>query len=315
MAQGRRISHNIARFIMPQAVGATLHALAERGDVAAIRAAIHAHEFVNATDQYGNTPLIVAAKNGQTAAALALLDAGARVGPKNIAGHTAAHAAAERGDLVLLKRLVAAGASVEARTEHGRTPIMLAASRDRVDVVAWLMFEGHADWDAEDREGKTALAFAIETDSLGVRSLLEEANARESGRLSLVRRTIMFGHFIGKAPPRLASQPEGFLISLMLLAAGAGSVAAFVLSRVDGVNQMAVGFGGAFLPTAFVLLAAGRLIAWRAHPSGVLSSAITGMVTAGFVLLGLGWVGVSVAAGDLVEDYLFAASRFVWNLF
>lgn len=131
-----------------------------------------------------------------------------------------AHAAAERGDLLLLKRLVAAGASVEARTEYGRTPIMLAATRDRVDVVAWLMFDGHADWDAEDREGKTALAFAIETESRGVRSLLETAKARESGRLEFVRRTIMFGHFIGKAPPGLASQPEGFLISLMLIAFG-----------------------------------------------------------------------------------------------
>ena len=71
-----------------------LHAAAARGDVPAISKLIAARADVNARDQFGDTPLIVACAKGNGATAALLLERGADPTLKDQEGRTAAERAA-----------------------------------------------------------------------------------------------------------------------------------------------------------------------------------------------------------------------------
>ena len=82
----------------------------QRGDLAALRAALDAGEPPEACDRHGATLLQLAAGAGQIAVLEVLLEQGASPDKSDDAGNTPLMLAAARGQLEAAKRLLAAGA-------------------------------------------------------------------------------------------------------------------------------------------------------------------------------------------------------------
>ncbi|KAK3255287.1 hypothetical protein CYMTET_35523, partial [Cymbomonas tetramitiformis] len=113
-----------------------LHAAAERGTVEMVRELVEKGADVDAEDGEGRTALTVALEHdldedldeedagGNEAAARALLEAGAGVNAGT--GRRPLHAAAEKGMVKVLSVLLEKGAEVDAEDGEGRTALALA---------------------------------------------------------------------------------------------------------------------------------------------------------------------------------------------
>lgn len=138
------------------------------GDLAAVRAALARKVMVNATEPQGGwTALMNAvayAKGPRVEIVRLLLDAGAALEAVNDQGETPLIVATKyprlNGDVVRL--LIERGANVNARSKKGRTALMHAAYELEVDEVIVLVEKG-ADVNAADAVGDTALLIALST--------------------------------------------------------------------------------------------------------------------------------------------------------
>ncbi|MET4898431.1 ankyrin repeat domain-containing protein [Sphingomonadaceae bacterium jetA1] len=115
---------------------------------------------VNAYEERGFTPLILAAYNGQAAAVEALLNAGADpCKPDRTQGNTAQMGVAFKGDDRIAARLLKAGCDINARNKAGQTALMMAALFGRTAQVKMLMQHG-ADPHLVDASGRSAASVA-----------------------------------------------------------------------------------------------------------------------------------------------------------
>ena len=121
---------------------------------------------VEARDENGQTPLIVAASHGRTEIVNLLLERGAKVDAEGMEGGTALIAAACSCAIVdmpytldAIALLVEKKANVNARTKDGSTALMSAAGWGRSDI-AELLLNHEAQIDAANDEGYTALLIA-----------------------------------------------------------------------------------------------------------------------------------------------------------
>lgn len=135
------------------------------GDLAAVRAALQRNAPIDARDTTGWTALMDAAalsKGPRVEMVRALLDAGASLEAVNDQGETPLIVATKyprlNGDVVRL--LIERGAKVNARSKKGRTALMHAAFELEVDEVIVLVEKG-ADVNAADAVGDTALLIAL----------------------------------------------------------------------------------------------------------------------------------------------------------
>jgi hypothetical protein len=116
-------------------------------------------DFVNSTDEYGNTPLHIAA-NGCSVDELALfLAKGANINARDNHGNTPLR------DSIIANRqdeagwLMAHGAEVNVKDDGGVTPLHLAVRQRFPDMVA-LLLANKADVNARDNNGETPLYWA-----------------------------------------------------------------------------------------------------------------------------------------------------------
>jgi ankyrin repeat protein len=118
----------------------------------------------DAQDNYGNTPLHLAARNGHVEMTKSLLDRGASLEIHNrIGDFTALHVAASKGHKEVVAVLLAKGARLETRFENEQTSgtaLTIAAEFGRRDVVKTLLLRANADPQAKTRSGNTALHIA-----------------------------------------------------------------------------------------------------------------------------------------------------------
>jgi len=147
---------------------------------------------VNARDNEGWTPLLLAAAGGHTAVAVALLAAGADTRARDNRGWTALHWAATRQDTKLATLLLAAGADTRARLVQqyvhwggvmhrafgapGQGVLHLAAASGNLDLVKLLIGRGVGP-DIRDDAGVTPLAEACRTGQVRVARFLLEHGA------------------------------------------------------------------------------------------------------------------------------------------
>ncbi len=129
---------------------------------------------VKTADEYGETPLTLAAANGNSVLVDKLLKAGADASAARWDGETALMIAANAGSVDVVKQLIAHGADVNlAESRKGQTALMWAAAEGHPDVVQFLI-DHKADIRAASKSGFTALVFAaIKNDPKSVQELLD----------------------------------------------------------------------------------------------------------------------------------------------
>ena len=114
---------------------------------------------IDAVNNSGYTPLIVAFRKGNEPAVVALLEGGASLACADSKGNTALHHVAiltNNNPADLVNMLLKHGASVEAVNNSGYTPLLVAFRRGNEPAVVALL-EGGASLASVDRKGNTAL--------------------------------------------------------------------------------------------------------------------------------------------------------------
>ena len=133
-----------------------LHWAAHWDDVDVADMLIRAGAQVNATNDYGVAPLVLAATNGSRAMVERLLSAGADPNTADNNGATALMFAVRTGKIEVVEALLAAsGVDVDAKdVVHGQTALMWAASEGHFEVERLLIGAG-ADVGARSKSGYT----------------------------------------------------------------------------------------------------------------------------------------------------------------
>ncbi len=107
----------------PQPPGVSFHMAALQGNIDAVQQHIKAGSDMNKKDDYGSTPLIIAATFGKTEVAKALIEAGADLEITNNDGSTPLHISAFFCRTEIVKSLLDKGADKNARNHAGRIPL------------------------------------------------------------------------------------------------------------------------------------------------------------------------------------------------
>jgi len=172
---------------------------AENGDAAAIDLLLAAGADANGSLSSGQTMLMIAARTGSVAAIRTLVAHGAQVNAKErVLGETALIWASAENHADAIGALVAAGAGVDVRSNEltfprrdygdgksgrftvlprgGWTPLMYAARQDARDALRALA-AAHANLNARDPDGTTALSFAIINAHYAAASMLLDLGA------------------------------------------------------------------------------------------------------------------------------------------
>ena len=181
--------------------GATaLHWVVNWDDVETAALLITAGARVDATNDYGVTPLSLAATNGSAAMIELLLTAGADPGTALPSGETALMTAARTGKVDAVEALLAHGASVSAKDPaKGQTALMWAVSDNHVEVARLLLAHG-ADVQAGSSTGFTPIMFAARQGNVDMTRMLLAAGANVDDTDSTGASVLLVATVRGHAP-------------------------------------------------------------------------------------------------------------------
>lgn len=115
--------------------------------------------MLDATNDNGETPLVIACLKENLRIAKLLIEAGADVNKSLLDGNTPLHYAALWGNRFLGRELIDAKAKVDPSNDQGGTPLLIAARQGNNDFVAMLVENG-ADVNRADNRQHTALYYA-----------------------------------------------------------------------------------------------------------------------------------------------------------
>ena len=113
-------------------------------------------DFVNSTDEYGNTPLHYAANGGSVDELALFLAKGANINARSNHGETPLFYSVTVNRQDEAGWLLAHGAEINVKDDGGVTPLHLAVSQKFPDMVA-LFLDNKADVNAKDNNGETPL--------------------------------------------------------------------------------------------------------------------------------------------------------------
>jgi len=160
----------------PDAVSGNLIQTLMNRDLETAKHLIEAGADLEATNRFGDTPLIWASSLGASDIAADLLDRGARVETRGSRGRTALHWAAAMGHDEIAAMLLRRGAPVDRSDDEGRTPLITAAAKGHIALVKRLL-EAGADPNHRDVAEESALFSAIRGESPVAVEMLLEAGA------------------------------------------------------------------------------------------------------------------------------------------
>ena len=115
--------------------------------------------LLNAKDERGSTPLILATYYGHAQISRFLLENGADVEAKDGSGNTALLGVSFKGHTEMVKELITQGADVNSQNATGATSLIYAVSANKEEVVKVLL-ANKADVSKKDARGFTALDHA-----------------------------------------------------------------------------------------------------------------------------------------------------------
>jgi len=145
----------------------------KEGDTAKLERLLKEGADVNVKDDYGRTPLHVAAEKGEVEIVKLLLEKGADVNVKNNNGQTPLHYAASGGYTEIVKLLLERGADVNVKNKNVSTPLHDAAFGGYTEIVKLLLERG-ADPEIKDGLGLTARGYAELPGSEHIARIIEE---------------------------------------------------------------------------------------------------------------------------------------------
>jgi cytohesin len=156
----------------------SIHDAAFDGNIEAIKQHLAAGTNVNAKDDNGRTPLLLAVEESHKEIAELLILKGANVNAKNQNEVTPLHWAAARGHKEIVELLIAKGADVNAKSDDGTTPLHF----NNKEVVE-LLIAASADVNAKDDDSLTPLDWAVDEDSTETAALLRKHGGKTGEEL------------------------------------------------------------------------------------------------------------------------------------
>ena len=131
---------------------------------------------INQATSLGNTPLLIASYRGNTDIASLLIDKKAAIEKANNQGETPLMIASRVGDTKIVKMLISKGAKINKAADDGATPLYIASGNGKTDTVK-LLIEGKATLNKADNRGVTPLMRAAISDHMTIVRLLVESGA------------------------------------------------------------------------------------------------------------------------------------------
>jgi ankyrin repeat protein len=153
-----------------------LHRAAVQGDCSEIRRLLEAGADIEAENEAGLTPLIVAANAGRPDVVSLLIENGVAVDACTKDGFTALMVAAAMGHAEVARLLLLTGADADLQNVYGWTALMNAVWRGNARP-ARLLIEAGADVDLQAGDGRTALIIAAQGGNSEMMKLLIGAGA------------------------------------------------------------------------------------------------------------------------------------------
>ena len=181
---------------------------ASEGDLPGVKQDINNGSDLNARDELGRTPLIMAAAYGHDEIVRLLILNGAEINAKNNCGQTALMFASQNGHPNVVKVLIDAGTDLNAHADDGTTALIFASVFHHPDIAEILLNHG-ADPAAINNHSQTALIAAA---SVGNHELAELLVARGAN--------VNFPDLAGLPALRYALSQGHFTIADLLLEAG-----------------------------------------------------------------------------------------------
>lgn len=171
------------------------------GDEESVNLLLNAGADAKAADRDGNTPLFTALEKCSAGAARALIARGADVnakltsagavkfGPIQLIGISPLHIASPYCDSSITRIMIAAHASPNVADIRGMTPLMLSVSTESGNPAkVKALLEAGADVGAKDRNGETALDWALKYGETDAAAALRAAGAKQGLPFSAPRR-------------------------------------------------------------------------------------------------------------------------------
>jgi ankyrin repeat protein len=186
-----------------QALVLALFLAVSKGDLSESQSLIEQGVHVDGRDEYGNSPLMIAARSPKNdKVTRLLLKAGAAVNSTNAVGETPLFAAARVGNESGVKLLLKHGADPNIRNCKGVTALMVAAEEGNPECVQALV-EAGADVNTCDRNGETPLMAAAAMGNEAVVRVLLAAGADRLISTPYVWTALMFANALGQ--PNIAA--------------------------------------------------------------------------------------------------------------
>jgi len=138
----------------------SLHGALQLGDLARVKALLEQGVDVNAKDENGRTPLLLAARNNDVNTAKLLISAGADVNAKENRGYTPLYYVFWFGNKDLTTLLISKGAEVNVEPQKDYPLIYYAVWNEDLDTVKLLVAKG-AKFDVKILEDRTAFHYAV----------------------------------------------------------------------------------------------------------------------------------------------------------
>ena len=146
-------------------VNSPLHYAAINGEVELVRVLLNKGAKVDARNSHGKTPLHNGVVSGKTEIVELLLNKGTNVNHRDNSDITSLHLAVENGTKDIIELLLARGANVNAKALDGKTSLHVAVERGYIEIVEHLLEHGasvNATYTYRAQEGYTPMRLAIE---------------------------------------------------------------------------------------------------------------------------------------------------------
>ena len=164
---------------VPSASDISIHKATKEGNIEAVKQ--HLAAGADVKDEYGATPLHIAAGNNQNEIAKLLIKEGANVNIKDEDAYTPIHYASVNGHVDIVDLLLANNANINIHPENVYTSLHGAASGGHFDVVKLLINKG-AHLNSKDHMGDTPLDLATHPENRNASSKTADLLRKHGGK-------------------------------------------------------------------------------------------------------------------------------------